>query len=227
MKTKLQAGFTVPELLIVGALIAIIGLFAATLVHRFKKEYKAAQKRVCIANLKRIADAKTIFANWKDLMTGAPYTVLPEDIYGYGKQISDKPSCPAGGVYTIGAIGVNPTCSIPGHAIPGQAIAKPVTKPPEPLRIGNCSFLDFSNGGIVNDVGSIESILNKIKRFEADHPDLRITGQQVLISRESRIMGVLIRHETKTNAIVLEQPVPDHAIQKKAPYRGPLPIRSN
>jgi hypothetical protein len=28
------------------------------------------------------------------------------------------PSCPAGGVYTIGTLGDKPTCSLPGHVLP-------------------------------------------------------------------------------------------------------------
>ena len=28
------------------------------------------------------------------------------------------PTCPSGGTYTINAVGVPPTCSIPGHALP-------------------------------------------------------------------------------------------------------------
>jgi hypothetical protein len=31
------------------------------------------------------------------------------------------PVCPSGGTYTIGAVGEQPTCSIPGHALPQPA----------------------------------------------------------------------------------------------------------
>jgi len=50
-----------------------------------------------------------------DATAGAIPTAL--ELLPYLKD-SIFPSCPAGGTYTINAVGVPPTCSIPGHALP-------------------------------------------------------------------------------------------------------------
>jgi len=74
-----------------------------------------ADRDVCLANLRSIQVAKAQWAleNGKtaadvpveqDLLT-----FLPNNLF---------PVCPSGGTYTIGAVGVAPTCTIAGHVIP-------------------------------------------------------------------------------------------------------------
>jgi hypothetical protein len=69
----------------------------------------------CQANLRQIEAAKEKWA----LANNRPKGWLPSgnDLLPYlpGNAL---PVCPAGGVYTINPIGVNPICSIPGHALP-------------------------------------------------------------------------------------------------------------
>ena len=73
------------------------------------------QLNACINNLREVDAAKQQWALENNKTTGAvpgvqdllPY--LPDSVF---------PVCPAGGVYTINAVGVPPTCSIPGHALP-------------------------------------------------------------------------------------------------------------
>ena len=75
----------------------------------------AAQLNTCINNLRQIDAAKQQWAleNSKtddDIPTALellPY--FRDDVF---------PVCPAGGTYTINAVGVLPTCSIPGHVLP-------------------------------------------------------------------------------------------------------------
>jgi len=43
-------------------------------------------------------------------------TPTDKDIAPYLK--NGIPKCPAGGIYTINSVGVAPTCSIRGHALP-------------------------------------------------------------------------------------------------------------
>jgi hypothetical protein len=77
----------------------------------------AADRDACIANLRAISAAKTAWAldnnktidavpTARDLL---PY--LPGGVF---------PVCPAGGTYSINAVGELPTCSIPGHVLPQQ-----------------------------------------------------------------------------------------------------------
>ena|SRR5947209_14282119 len=39
------------------------------------------------------------------------------DLFGLDGYFREKPRCPQGGTYTLGAVGQNVTCSIPGHTL--------------------------------------------------------------------------------------------------------------
>jgi hypothetical protein len=69
----------------------------------------------CINNLRQIDVAKN---QWALEHQKPAYTlVAAPDITPY-LPAKALPACPAGGAYTLNGIGVLPTCSIPGHAIP-------------------------------------------------------------------------------------------------------------
>jgi hypothetical protein len=74
-----------------------------------------AQVAACINNLRQIDGAKQQWA----LENRQTQESLPEaaDIEPY---LRDPATflCPAGGIYTLNAVGAPPTCSIPGHAMP-------------------------------------------------------------------------------------------------------------
>jgi hypothetical protein len=69
----------------------------------------------CIANLKQIEGAK---ANWA-MEGGKSTNDIPcdADLFGPQAYIRSKPTCPSGGIYTIGSVADLPTCSYPLHAL--------------------------------------------------------------------------------------------------------------
>ncbi len=75
----------------------------------------ASQVNACILNLREVDAAKQEWALENNKTTGAVPTAqdllpyLPDNLF---------PVCPAGGAYTINAVGVLPTCSVPGHVLP-------------------------------------------------------------------------------------------------------------
>jgi hypothetical protein len=93
--------------------VAVPAMLAAVAVPNFVKARQTSQENACINNLRQIDAAKNQWALEKGKKTGDVPT--QEDLLPY---LSRWPHCPAGGTYTIGAIGEAPTCSIPGHALP-------------------------------------------------------------------------------------------------------------
>jgi chromosome segregation ATPase len=74
-----------------------------------------AQLNVCINNLRQIDAAKQQWALENDKIADA---IPPaQDLLPYLSNMV-FPVCPSGGTYTINAVGVPPTCSIPGHVLP-------------------------------------------------------------------------------------------------------------
>jgi uncharacterized protein (DUF3084 family) len=73
------------------------------------------QLNACINNLRQVDAAKQEWALENNKATAAVPTAqdllpyLPDGLF---------PVCPAGGLYSINAVGVTPTCSIPGHVLP-------------------------------------------------------------------------------------------------------------
>ncbi len=79
--------------------------------------HAAKQREACIANLRLIYAAKQAWALDKNKTD----TDIPteQDLLPYIKG-GVFPTCPAGGIYTIGPVGQPPTCSISGHILPPQ-----------------------------------------------------------------------------------------------------------
>lgn len=75
----------------------------------------AAQLNACVNNLRQIDAAKQQWALENSRAANAVPTAqdllpyLPDGLF---------PVCPAGGIYTINAVGMLPTCSVPGHVLP-------------------------------------------------------------------------------------------------------------
>ncbi len=72
-----------------------------------------AQLNTCLNNLRQIEAAKQSWALANNRPRGG--LVGQNDIAGYFG--TNFPACPAGGVYTLNPIGINPICSIPSHRL--------------------------------------------------------------------------------------------------------------
>ena len=85
------------------ALIPIIGLLAAIAIPNFVKARSTAQMHACINNLRQIDDAKQQWAmqNKKDTAD----TPTAQELEPYLHTSFTTLKCPAGGVYTINAVG--------------------------------------------------------------------------------------------------------------------------
>jgi hypothetical protein len=76
-----------------------------------------AQRAACINNLRAIQEAKIRWANnHHKEKTDLP---VDSDLFGEGLYLKQKPVCPAGGTYILGAAGELPKCSLSerGHTL--------------------------------------------------------------------------------------------------------------
>ncbi len=111
IKIKRSVGFTLVEIMIV---VAIIGLLAAIAIPNFIKARQASQRAACVANLKTMDGAKATWAlEQKKTNTDSP---TDADLFGNTSYIREKPSCPAGGNYTLNDVQTKPACTIPEHS---------------------------------------------------------------------------------------------------------------
>ena len=97
--------------------VAVIGLLAALAVPNYLRARDSTRKNTCINNLRQLDSAKHQWAQERQKAE----TAIPtsDDLKVYIKN-DVYPSCPAGGVYTIGALSSDPTCSKSdiGHILP-------------------------------------------------------------------------------------------------------------
>ena len=79
--------------------------------HRRRQENQ--NMYVCSHNLKRIYNAKLMWA----AKNKRPDEDTPResDLFGPSHELTEKPVCPGGGLYTIGKVGEEPKCSIAAH----------------------------------------------------------------------------------------------------------------
>jgi hypothetical protein len=97
---------------------AVVGLLSAIAIPNFVKARTTSQQNACINNLRLIDAAKQQWAlENKKQNTDTPAVSDIQPYLGRGAN-GEMPSCPAGGVYTIGTLGDKPTCSLPGHVLP-------------------------------------------------------------------------------------------------------------
>jgi len=100
---KMMKGFTLVEIMIV---VAIIAILAAVAIPNFVRYRKTSQMNACISNLKQIQAAV------EQAKMGGVQTPGWDDIVGTDKFIKVTPTCPAGGSYTLPANDTSdPTCS--------------------------------------------------------------------------------------------------------------------
>ena len=94
--------------------LVIIPMMLAIAIPNFVKARETAMMNACLNNLRQIDAAKNEWALEKGRKTGDVPTA--QDLKPYLKN-GISPACPAGGTYTIGAVGDVPTCSIPQHKL--------------------------------------------------------------------------------------------------------------
>ena len=77
-------------------------------------EAEASERNTCLNILRAIDSAKQQWA----LEKNKPANAIPteQDLLPYFKD-GVIPACPAGGTYTLNAVGELPSCSVPGHAL--------------------------------------------------------------------------------------------------------------
>lgn len=106
---KRQNAFTILEIMIV---VSIIALLAVIAIPSFVRARTTSEKSSCLNNLREIDGAKQQWALENNKVNGdSPSTT---DLGPYLKH-NAVPECPGGGGYTIGDVGEQPLCSIPGH----------------------------------------------------------------------------------------------------------------
>jgi prepilin-type N-terminal cleavage/methylation domain-containing protein len=107
------AGFTLVEIMIV---VAVIALLAVIAVPNFIKARTSAQVRACISNLKKLDYAKQQWAlEFKRTETDVPTTANVTPYLNGGRM----PPCPASGSYNLRRISRTPTCTLylTGHTL--------------------------------------------------------------------------------------------------------------
>ena len=126
MKTKRtndgSGGFTLVEVMLV---VAIIGRLAAIALPNFIKSRAKAQANACINNLRQIESGCQQFSIANNLGPGAIIN-YPTDVASYVKLNSSGsiPPCPAGGTYSLLAVGANPQsqCSLSNIVNPAHIL---------------------------------------------------------------------------------------------------------
>lgn len=110
MSAPRQSGFTLLEIMIV---VTFIGFLVGLAVPGFMRARRSTQASTCINNLRQIDSAKDQWAMENFAQTGDPVT--KDNIAPYIRR--GIPECPAGGEYTIGAVGDPPLCDQEGHTL--------------------------------------------------------------------------------------------------------------
>jgi competence protein ComGC len=104
----------------IGLSVFLVPMMLAIAIPNFVKARETSQMNACINQLRMIDAAKQEWAlennqQSTNAPTQADLTRLKNNQYFKNGQF---PACPAGGTYTIGAVGEAPTCSIPKHQLP-------------------------------------------------------------------------------------------------------------
>jgi len=109
---KQEQGFTLVEIMIV---VAIVGMLAAIVVPNFIRARITSRTNVCVNNLRMIAAAKDLSAIELRLAeTATPTTTQITPYLKTPQLVNGLPKEPQNGAYNVGALSLNPTCSVGG-----------------------------------------------------------------------------------------------------------------
>ena len=100
--------------------ILFIPLMLAIAIPNFVMARNTSMRNACINNLRQIDGANNQWALENNKEIGTPVTEADIKPYIKPDASGNLPKCPAGGTYTIGKVGEPPTCSVPGHKLPGN-----------------------------------------------------------------------------------------------------------
>ena len=95
--------------------IFLIPLLVAIAIPNFVRARNTTQMNACINNLRQIDGAKHGWALENKKQPGEPVDESAINVY---IKNGARPVCPAGGIYTYGAVGEDPICSVPDHQLP-------------------------------------------------------------------------------------------------------------
>jgi hypothetical protein len=114
--------FSISKPLVMVCLILIFLAFVVAISIPNRVGSFQSKSNACINNLRQIDAAANQFALEHHLTNGSPIN-FPDDLTPYIKLNSAGkiPGCPAGGIYHLGKVGENPTCTLstatPAHAL--------------------------------------------------------------------------------------------------------------
>ena len=109
-----RSGFTLIEIMIV---VAIIAIALSIAIPNFFRMSKISKATVCINNMKKIAAAIDQWAIDNNISSGTEITADDETAICQNYLRGPKPVCPSSGKYTLSPIGGNPQirCSDEGE----------------------------------------------------------------------------------------------------------------
>jgi len=102
-----QTGFTLVEIMIV---VAVVAILLSIVIPNYIKARQTGERQVCIANLKQIESAKVTYA-LETPSVGTSEMLMGSLVPDY---IKTTPECPLAGTYSIGNFNAQPTCSNSG-----------------------------------------------------------------------------------------------------------------
>ncbi len=107
-----------PKFFCLAAAVVVLAVWSALLVPNFVPVHVSSHTPPCVLLLKQLQGAKATWAEeFKKKDSDIP---SDSDLFGSDKYMREKPTCPSGGVYRLGTVATNVTCSLggPEHSNP-------------------------------------------------------------------------------------------------------------